>query len=120
MSSLQSRKSAKRRVAIKITPETMVKDRDVFDVLRLIRGKTPAEVSRDSGVSASTIAKWRWRLQDGGTRWPRHDTMRKVVESAGYRYALVEQEKTVSALPNSSVRADALETVRKKRKMRRH
>lgn len=78
------------------------RDREVFDVLRVIKGQTPSEVSRKCAeralamndrtvyVSPGTVTKWRQRLEDGGTRWPRNRTMDAVLRAYGKRRVIVD------------------------------
>lgn len=67
-------------------------DRDIFQLLRAIRGKTPAEISRQSFLSASTISNLRKGPSHGGTRWPRHTTMCELARIAGRKWALVDDD----------------------------
>lgn len=66
------------------------RDREVFRVLRAIRGRTPEDVAKKAGISPSTIRKWRMSVADGGTRYPQHYTLAAVARAAGLRYELVE------------------------------
>lgn len=120
MSVSSSKRSVRR---IRIDEETAKIDRDVFDVLRLIKGLTAGEVAERSGVSPTTIAKWRYRLQDGGTRWPRHDTMSKVVQSMGYKYGLEPLTDDVPEFedhPGAGLRVTSLEVENRPRKKRKN
>lgn len=60
------------------------RDRAIFTVLRLVRGKTDAEVAGKSGVSPQTIRKWRLTTDAGGTRFPQFFTMDRVLRAHGY------------------------------------
>lgn len=64
------------------------RDREIFNVLRLIRGKTPKEVALAAGVCEATVRKLRYSLKDGGTRRPFAATLRSIAESQGYTYTL--------------------------------
>lgn len=65
------------------------RDRMVFAVLRAIKGKSPTEAVKGTYVSPSTVAKWRLRIEDGGTRYPQHHTMAAVARAAGLEFQLV-------------------------------
>ena len=65
-------------------------DRLVFEVLRLIREMSPADVAKRASygrgmgrVSAQTIRKWRLPVKDGGTRYPQAITLQAVARAAG-------------------------------------
>lgn len=60
------------------------RDRALFTVLRLVRGKTDAEAAGKSGVSPQTIHKWRLTVDAGGTRFPQFFTMDRVLRAHGY------------------------------------
>lgn len=74
-------------------------DREIFRVLKLIKGLKPSEIVGDAkrsngkSVSPSTIANWRKPVSNGGTRYPQHDTLAAVARSAGYAYQLVPIER---------------------------
>lgn len=76
-------------MSLKHRPE---RDREVFAVLRLIRGRTPEEVGQKSGISPQTIRNWRKSIERGGTRYPQHWTLSRVARAYGHRYELVEVE----------------------------
>lgn len=67
------------------------RDRDIFNVLRAIQGKSATEVSRKTYVSASTIRKWRLPVAKGGVRYPQHHTLSAVAATAGLEFRLVEK-----------------------------
>lgn len=64
------------------------RDRDMFLVLRIIRGMSAKEVAKKAKLSTSTIYKWRRRVQDGGTRYPKHDSMARILRAAGYEFVI--------------------------------
>lgn len=65
------------------------RDRDVFDVLKVIRDFGAREVADKSGVSASTIYNWRRPLDEGGTRFPRFKTMQLILTAFGHKLKVV-------------------------------
>jgi DNA-binding phage protein len=67
----------------------MSRDREVFELLRAIVDMKASTVARKSGVAASTIAKWRKPLKEGGTRHPQFHTMQKVARAVGMRFQLM-------------------------------
>ncbi len=75
------------------------RDREMFMVLRVIMHHSDGEVARKSGVSASTIKKWRLSIKDGGTRHPRLHTLRQVAKAYDWGWALVptSEAKTLRA-----------------------
>lgn len=77
------------RRKVKHRPE---RDRAIFEVLHAIRGRKASEVASKTYVAASTIAKWRKRIEDGGTRYPQHHTLAAVAAVAGLKWALVPVE----------------------------
>lgn len=60
------------------------RDRMVFAVLRLIRGKSHKEAAGKSGVSPQTITKWRTPVASGGTRFPQFYTLDQVLRANGH------------------------------------
>lgn len=60
------------------------RDRALFTVLRLVRGKTDSEAVGNSGVSPQTMRKWRMTVDAGGTRFPQFFTMDRVLRANGY------------------------------------
>lgn len=73
------------------------RDREVFAILRLIRGKTPDEVASKSGLSPSTIRNWRKSIENGGTRYPQHWTLSRVARAYGHRYVLMSTHEAATA-----------------------
>lgn len=74
-------------------PHRPERDRMVFEVLHAIQGRKASEVASKTYVAASTIAKWRKRVEDGGTRYPQCHTLAAVAAVAGLKFALVPDEK---------------------------
>lgn len=66
------------------------RDRAMFAVLRAIRGKSNAEVSHASGISAQTIANWRAPVASGGTKFPQFWTLQQVAKAHGMEFKLIE------------------------------
>jgi transcriptional regulator with XRE-family HTH domain len=64
------------------------RDREIFRVLRAIKGKKSSEVAKGTYVAASTIQAWR----TGKTKYPQHHTLAAVARTAGLKYELVEIE----------------------------
>lgn len=62
------------------------RDREIFRVLRAIRGRKSSEVASKTYVAASTIQNWR----TGKTKYPQHHTLAAVARTAGLKYELVE------------------------------
>lgn len=54
------------------------RDRDIFTTLRIIKGKTSADVARASGLSYKTILNLRKDPQAGGTMWPSYRTLKRI------------------------------------------
>lgn len=71
-------------------PHYPERDREVFNVLRAIKGMSAPELSRKTFLSPSTIYKMR-RAHDG-TRYPRHLTLAALARVAGMKYELVPIE----------------------------
>lgn len=67
------------------------RDEQVFEVLHLVHNLSAAEIARNSCVCASTVHKARIGPKHGGTRYPRHMTLRAIAAVAGYEYRLVPQ-----------------------------
>lgn len=76
----------------KSAPHRPDRDRTIFAVLHAIQGRKASEVASKTYVSASTIAKWRRRVEDGGTRYPQHHTLEAVARVAGLKFALVPDD----------------------------
>ena len=79
------------------------RDREVFELLRAVINMKNSEIARKAGISASTIAKWRKPVKDGGTRHPQLYTMQKVARAAGMVFKLVP--RTQHARVETSVEA---------------
>jgi transcriptional regulator with XRE-family HTH domain len=69
-----------------------LRDRQHFITLRLIKGKSPSEVAKETGMSASTIAKWRVDPRRGGTRYPRMNSIVKVLDACNADLEVVDRE----------------------------
>lgn len=74
-------------------PHRPERDRMVFEVLHAIQGRKASEVASKTYVAASTIAKWRKRIEDGGTRYPQCHTLAAVAAVAGLKFALVPDDR---------------------------
>ena len=70
-------------------PHRPERDREIFTVLRAIKGRKSSEVASKTYVAATTIQNWR----TGKTRYPQHHTLAAVARTAGLKYALVEIEE---------------------------
>lgn len=90
-------------MSVKHRPE---RDREVFAVLRLIRGQTPEDVQRKAGVSAQTIRNWRKDIHHGGTRYPQHWTLSRVARAYGYRYTLIQTSAAAVDADAAAVRVN--------------
>lgn len=66
------------------------RDRDVFDVLKVIRDYGAREVADKSGVSTGTVYKWRKPIDQGGTRFPRYHTMQLILTAFGHKFKVVK------------------------------
>lgn len=66
------------------------RDRDVFDVLSVIKNYGAREVADRSGVSTSTVYNWRRPLEEGGTRYPRYHTMHTILRAFGHKFKVVK------------------------------
>lgn len=65
------------------------RDREVFELLRVIVDQKASVLARKAGVSVSTIAKWRKPVKEGGTRHPQFHTMQRVARAVGMRFQLM-------------------------------
>ena len=63
-------------------------DKVVFELLRLMRGRTNARIARQTYVAPSTISKLRTRR----TRYPTHITVVGILKALGLRYAVVDDD----------------------------
>lgn len=72
-------------------PQRPEKDRMVFRVLRLLRGMKTAEAARKSGLSPSTISKWRTRR----TRYPQHQSYDMALKAVKCRFEIVDEDGNV-------------------------
>jgi transcriptional regulator with XRE-family HTH domain len=68
------------------------RDRDMFTILRLIKGMSHAEVARKAKMNPKTIARWRKRVEDGGTRYPSHNSMRKILQVVKCEFVIWNRE----------------------------
>lgn len=66
------------------------RDRDIFLLLRQIKGVPNKDVSRKAGIAYATIANMRKPASRGGTRYPRHETMSKIAKAFGMRWRLTD------------------------------
>lgn len=62
------------------------RDREIFKVLRAIRGRNASEVAAKCRISAQTIRN----MRSGRTRYPQHYTLSEIARAAGLRYTLIE------------------------------
>lgn len=109
-------KEAMARATAKRSSVDRERDREIFNILRLIRGETAAKVARKANLSHTTIQRLRWRLEDGGTRFPKFNTLRKIAHAYGYRYALQTSDGEDFALhPEAETPPRALAINRKRR-----
>lgn len=69
-------------------PARPERDQMVFRILRLMRGITTTEMSRQSGLSSSTISKWRTRR----TRYPQHTSYEMALKALKYRFQIVDKD----------------------------
>lgn len=67
------------------SPRDIARDRQIFEVLRLVRGLNHSEVARKAGISQSTVSKLRRSTKDGGTRFPHSVTLQAIAKAAGYK-----------------------------------
>lgn len=81
-------------------------DRDVliFEVLRLCRDASAEEIARKSNISSQTIRNWRKPLKNGGTRYPRAQSLNKVLLAFGYRLCVREEVEPSGFIPHRNVR----------------
>lgn len=63
-------------------------DAAVFKLLRVMAGRTTAEIARKTWVSPSTISKLRTRR----TRYPQHATYAEILRALGYDYVIVPKD----------------------------
>lgn len=91
------KKLARRKVAVKPKKAPTVdtstsRDRQMFTLLRIIRDKKATEIARKAKVSPSTVYKWRKDPANGGTMYPKANTMIRVLMSYGYGLEIVERK----------------------------
>lgn len=65
----------------------IARDRQIFEVLRLVKGINHSQVARKAGLSPTTVSKLRRSTKDGGTRFPHSITLQAIARAAGYRMA---------------------------------
>jgi transcriptional regulator with XRE-family HTH domain len=75
----------------KARPHYPERDREVFRVLRAIRGMSAPDLSRKTFLSATTVYNLR-KAGPTATRYPRHLTLVALAEAAGMTYELVPIE----------------------------
>lgn len=71
------------------TPERPERDQMVFALLRLLRGKNHSQAVKGTYISPQTVANMRRPMSEGGTRYPRADTIRALAEAHGASLQLV-------------------------------
>jgi transcriptional regulator with XRE-family HTH domain len=81
----------------KARPHYPERDREIFRVLRAIRGMSAPDLSRKTFLSAGTV--YNLRKAQGGTRFPRHLTLVALAEAAGLTYELVPIEEVKEREP---------------------
>lgn len=67
------------------------RDEEVFKVLHLVHQYSASEIARNSCVSAQTVRNARKGPKFGGTRYPRHITLRAIAAVGGYEFRLLPQ-----------------------------
>lgn len=60
----------------------------VVKVLSLVDGLTYASISRDSGISTTTLSNWKHRR----TKRPQHCTMAATLGAAGYEFTIAKRK----------------------------
>ena len=72
-------------MANKIKSARPTYDREIFTVLRHIRGMSHSEAARKAGLSPSTIRNWRLGPTHGGTKFSQHWALARAMKAAGFR-----------------------------------
>jgi len=67
------------------------RDAAVFDVLKELKGKTPAELSQATGMSPGTFRKWRKPPKNGGVRYPQHLSLCRALSAVGKKFTITDQ-----------------------------
>ena len=75
------------------TPRKPERDQEVFNLLRLMRGRTTMDLAREAGLAHSTVSKLRCRT----TRWPRWHTARVLAEACGYVWCMLPADDALVA-----------------------
>lgn len=67
-------------------------DKALFSVVQAIRGIPSTEIMRRTKgqVSDRTVNNLRRGPRDGGTKWPRHYTLDRIMRSMGLKFVIVE------------------------------
>jgi transcriptional regulator with XRE-family HTH domain len=92
----------------KARPHYPERDREVFRVLRAIRGMSAPELSRKTFLSSTTVYNLR-KAGPTATRYPRHLTLVALAEAAGLAYTLIpiDEAKDREAQAKAERRAEA-------------
>jgi transcriptional regulator with XRE-family HTH domain len=88
----------------KARPHYPERDREVFRVLRAIRGMSAPDLSRKTFLSSTTV--YNLRKASGGTRYPRHLTLVALAEAAGLTYELVPIEDAKDKEPKRIISSE--------------
>lgn len=69
-------------------------DRDaaVFAVIHELRGQSPGDLARATGMSPATFRKWRKPPRDGGTRYPQHISLERALSAVGKKFTIVDKD----------------------------
>jgi hypothetical protein len=96
--------------------KTMIKkplplyDRTVFDIIDAIRGVSATEIMRRTKgqVSDRTVNNLRRGPKNGGTKWPRHYTVMRMLHAVGCEFTITDIDSRVG---HNSKKAGALRLV---------
>ena len=69
----------------------LTKDRNFFELLRMMRDDKIVEVSKATGISATTLRKW-FRTDEFGTRSPIFRTRMLIAAAYGYRLEMIPDD----------------------------
>jgi hypothetical protein len=80
---------ARRTYPYKLKPNM---DKIIYKLLLELHTHTITEIAKASTLSQSSIRKYHKTYDEGGVRYPRHDSLEKLATAAGYKFELVKRK----------------------------
>jgi transposase len=81
---------ARRTYPYKLRPNM---DKIIYKLLLELHTHSISEIAQASTLSTSSIRKYHKPYDEGGVRYPRHESLSKLATAAGYEFKLVKTKE---------------------------